>query len=205
MKSTRRSYDNSKRAAAAARTREALIDAAVELLVEDPSALSLAGVARRAGLSAPTAHRHFASQAELEAAVHDRYTAELHAGLDTLEPGDREAMRSALRSIHRNHAALSPGLRALATSEISRRRRRERREASRDWIRRHLGAGLDHAPPDQARLAVDLGVVMATTGAARLFEEYLALTPDEAADRVAWFFELLADWAESHRPSHPPV
>lgn len=59
-------------------------------------------------------------------------------------------------------------------------------------------------PPEQARLAVDLGVVMASTGVARLFEEYLALTPDESAERVAWFFELLAGWAESHLPSHPP-
>ena len=74
-----------------ARTREAIIHAAVTVLVHRPEA-SLAEIALAAQVSRSTLHRHFADRAELErAAVAHSVEAIVRATVDA-EPGQGEPL-----------------------------------------------------------------------------------------------------------------
>lgn len=176
------------------------MDAAISILVEDPERLTLPGVARAAGVSVPTAYRHFATLDALEVAIMDRYRASLHADTGEIEAGDRRALRAALPRMFRNYEAMPAGLRRLAASAPARRDRAARRDRSREWIGRHLGPGIRHAPAREAAMAIDVATVLCSTGAVRLFEEYLGLGASETSARVLWVLDLLHAWADAHLP-----
>jgi AcrR family transcriptional regulator len=82
-----------------ARLRPELIEAAARLLESsgDAQGLTLAAVARQAGIAAPSIYRHFADRNQLvEAVVADRFERLDHALLDAMTgtPGPAEALRA---------------------------------------------------------------------------------------------------------------
>src|SRR5215208_5385367 len=64
-----RPYDNSHRAAQAAQTREAILDALVRVMARGVAELSMPAVAHEAGVSLRTVYRHFPTKRELLSAL----------------------------------------------------------------------------------------------------------------------------------------
>jgi AcrR family transcriptional regulator len=91
----RRSYVSPVRSERAAKTRERIIAAGAEILHEHAvwnwNALTMRGVARRAGVNERTVYRHFANEAELRGAVMERLEAEAGVALDDLQLDDLRA------------------------------------------------------------------------------------------------------------------
>jgi AcrR family transcriptional regulator len=93
--SQRRSYVSPVRRERAAETRERIIAAGAEILHEHAvwnwNALTIRGVARRAGVNERTVYRHFAGEAELRQAVMTRLEQEAGVALDELRLDDLRA------------------------------------------------------------------------------------------------------------------
>src|SRR3954468_9860015 len=64
-----RLYDNSHRAAQAAQTHEAILDALVRVMARGVADLSMPAVARESGVSLRTVYRHFPTKRDLLAAL----------------------------------------------------------------------------------------------------------------------------------------
>ena len=96
------SHEVSERARAdVLRNRVAILDAAAEVLGEDPSA-SLAHVAQRAGLGRATLYRHFPSRESLSAALREEALARAESALadaDLDRGSAREAVRRAVEGL----------------------------------------------------------------------------------------------------------
>jgi AcrR family transcriptional regulator len=88
----RRSYVSPVRSERAAKTRERIIAAGAEILHEHAvwnwNALTMRGVARRAGINERTVYRHFAGEAELRQAVMNRLEQESGLVLEDLRLDD---------------------------------------------------------------------------------------------------------------------
>lgn len=87
--------DTSRQSGTRARTRQAILDAAVSVLARDQAA-PLAEVAKAAGVSRTTLHRHFADRAELLSAAIAEANAVIAAAVsnaDTAQGDAREALR----------------------------------------------------------------------------------------------------------------
>ncbi|PRY36900.1 TetR/AcrR family transcriptional regulator [Umezawaea tangerina] len=88
--------------------REEVVDAALRLVeaTPDPSGITLRGVAREAGITAPSIYPHFANLGAVLTAVVDRAFERLHSTLDEARTGnDDPAAR--LRALCRAYAAFA--------------------------------------------------------------------------------------------------
>jgi len=94
---TAKHYNMELRAAAAEATRERILGAAQEAFLERwYDEVTLADVAKRAGVSGQTVLNHFGGKEQLAAAAHERVGEELQARRYTPEPGDVPAAIDAL-------------------------------------------------------------------------------------------------------------
>lgn len=162
-----------RRRADAERNIAAILDAAVTLLTEDPD-VSMAEVAREAGVGRVTLYAHFPSRAELIEAVVDRVLAEASGmldleGLDT-EPADRMLVRlarSSWHTLHRFHR-----LRAVASAELG----------DEGLRARHDRAGLTDRLADLVSRGQREGTVRADLPADWLIAVYYSLMHSAAAE-----------------------
>ena len=84
------------RAAAAEATRERILDAAADSFLEDwYDAVTLAAIAKRAGVSGQTVLNHFGSKEALAGAAHKRIGEQVESLRYTPEPGDVPALMEA--------------------------------------------------------------------------------------------------------------
>src|SRR5688500_13075920 len=79
-------------------TREAILDATIDVLAEGVAELSMPAVARRAGVSVPTVYRHFASKRALLAAVARHVERQTGAGA-VPRPADPAALAASTREL----------------------------------------------------------------------------------------------------------
>ena len=94
---TQRAYSMELRAAAAEATRERILGAAAEAFLEHwYDDVTIASVARRAGVSGQTVVNHFGSKEQLAAAAHQRLSDEIVSRRYTPEPGDVPALVKAV-------------------------------------------------------------------------------------------------------------
>jgi AcrR family transcriptional regulator len=95
MNGARRPYDSPVRRERAAETRERIIAAGAEILHEHAvwnwNALTIRGVAQRAGVNERTVYRHFTGETELRQAVMARLEQEAGVALDELRLDDLQA------------------------------------------------------------------------------------------------------------------
>jgi len=198
-----RRYESPVRAARVSETRNALLDAALALLsAEPPEDLTLPAVARRAGVTKPTAYSHFPDQDALMAAVYDHVRARIgmsHEGLAALSP---EALPGATRANYRRFEADRRLVLRLMSSPSY-----ERARLARDVDR----AGLV-LPAWRARTGLPARVLRERLGAL-----YLLLTPaswrwltetwgldgEGAARASAWAVEALVRALDAPRRARP--
>jgi AcrR family transcriptional regulator len=165
-----RGYDNSRRSAAAAATAQRILAAAETLVALSGSLeVSLADVARAAGVSQPTLFRHFASRQRLFSAMAERAREYVAAGWRPARPGQ------------------------LGDSVLSVYRRAARREPLMRWL-----VASPPAPPvvprtgDREAVRLERILLLLTSPQAWLFwHDQLGLTEEEAAGTAAWAIERL--------------
>lgn len=189
-----RGYHSPVRKERAAATRARLLDAALRVLGRDPERGSIADVAAEAGVAVPTVYRHFGSREALATAVEEHVAARLGEGLPA-DPAEVGELLDALPQFFANYAAVAADAGPLVEGPLARDSRRSRREARLAWIEQAFASTLRGLPePDRTYLR-DVLAVQLSTAPVREFEEYLGLTGDEAADRVAWLVRTLTSHA----------
>ncbi|MEY2473879.1 MAG: hypothetical protein QOK28_3208 [Actinomycetota bacterium] len=117
--------------------RDALLDSAAALIaVGGADAVTMDGVAERAGVSRPLVYKHFANRAELLQALYARESKALHrhlssavAGATTLEDMFRALVRGSLEA-QASRGATFATLRAAGSRTDERRQEQRRRDAT---------------------------------------------------------------------------
>jgi len=183
--------------------RDALLDAAVELLAaSDIEAVSMEAVAEQAGVSRPLVYKHFSNRSELLAAVYQREAALLHAELaadvsaaNKLEDMVRALIHGALRAQASRGATLAAlragGLRTREHREEQRRRDRTTLRFFSQQAQRQFGLQEREA---RAGMAIMLGAIESVLARWRVrpTQEHAALLEDAYVALVMGGLEELA-------------
>lgn len=169
-------------------TRRRIVDAVASMLVdEDPAALSVPAVARRAGVSIRTVYRHFPDKAALVRSVAE---VDDPARVLPLPAPDGSDLCAYLRQAWSDEVQ-RPHLRAQLQTPAGQRVRAERRRSQRPFVDLVLDAWSIELDGDSTRRLVDL--LQLLTGSAALVEltEVLGESVDEAAATATWAVEAL--------------
>lgn len=169
-------------------TRARILDAAVRVMAGGVTSVSVPAVAREAGVSVPTVYRHFATKADLFAALYPHLMRRV--GLHEMSfPTSLDELRSGVRaSFERiDRIGSQDELAVLAMTSPSSDDARRATFPQRLELARGLA---DTVRPKLTRTERDrvarLIVVLTSSGSFRVWREYLGASVDEAADDVAW-------------------
>jgi len=199
---TRRRYDNTLRRERAAQTRDRIVAAGAELLrqssIRDWRALTIRGVAERAGVNERTVFRHFANERALRDAVMHRL--EEHAGVDLAQlrlDGIGEATARILRLVASHPLDARPALDpTLADAN------RRQHEALLDAVEEHAA---QWPPEDRALAAAMFDVLWSVSSYERLVVDW-HLDREEAIRAITWVVGLLQQAvSEGRRPPASPA
>lgn len=194
----KRRYDSALRREQVARTRERIVDAAVELGRElsswDWRGVTIANVAARAGVHERTVFRHVGTEAGLRHEVAER----LERDAGTLTDGlQLQATPDVVRSLYAfladvpgvtKHDRVDPALAAVDA---------RRRDSVRNAV---AAAGPELSPQEQAQVAAVLDVLASPATFRRLTLAW-NLGADSAADASAWVVGLVVEAvADGRRP-----
>lgn len=195
-----RDYRSPLREAQAEATRELVLDAAIDLLVEEgPEALSHRAVARRAGVSAPTVARYLPSTDELVQGIDDRLTHRL--GVTRVDL-DAEGLLAALRTIYVGMEREERAMRAYLAAPASRNHGRLRR---RGFITRAFAPRLSHlSEADRTEVLAALQLFMSGQTWSHLREVW-GLRGEDAAHVCHWAMVSLLEAATTRPPSAVPL
>ena len=165
------------------------------------TSVSVPAVAREAGVSVPTVYRHFATKADLFAALYPHLMRRV--GLSEMSfPTSLDDLRTGVRdSFERiDRVGSRDGLAVLAmtspSSDDARRATYPRRLELAHQLTDTLRSRLSRADRDRiARLIV----VLTSSASFRVWREFLGSSVDEAADDVAWVIRSAAAGAGKRR------
>jgi AcrR family transcriptional regulator len=167
-------------------TRDRIVDAVAALLVdEDPAALSVPHVARRAGVSVRTVYRHFPDKAALLRSVAEVDDPARTLPLPAVDGSD---LCTYLRTAWSDDVQ-RPHLRAQLRTTEGQQVRATRRRAQRPFVDAVLEAWSIDVDDASRRRLIDL--LQLLTGSAALVEltEVLGESTDEAAATATWAAE----------------
>lgn len=194
VKPRRRPYSSALRDQQAEATRTRILEALVRTMANGVAGLSIAAVAREAGVSIPTIYRRFGSKQGLVDALSPYVIAK--AGLmPDPPPATLPEVARTVRSVFRNLAGMDATLRAAMASELGRQVRvatmPKRLAIHRETVGR-LAPNL--GDEDLDRLA-KLSLILTSTSSFRAFKDYLGLGPDASAELVTWALGALVEGA----------
>ncbi len=182
---TGRAYRSDLRAQQAEGTRRRILDATVRVMAHGIASLSIPAVAREAGVSVPTAYRHFATKAELVAAVYPHLVSRAGGNRPT-PPRSMDELRDGVRAYFDHLDAFDDLARAAmaspASGEVRRSNMPDRLATFRtltDSIVPQLAEG------DRDRIT-RLVVVLTASSTLRMWRDDLGLSVDQVADDVEW-------------------
>lgn len=191
---SKRTYTSELRQAQAEATRTTILDALVEVLAEGVETLSVPAVAERAGVSVGTVYRHFGDKAGMLKALIPYTQSRTGIELDS-PPESFEEMADAVSQVFRHFENTDDLLRAAFASRIGREVRvrgsTERLQLLREVLQK-LKPGLD---ADELDHIANVGLILTTSEAYQQWKDRLGLSPEEAAEEVAWAIETLVEGA----------
>ncbi len=192
----RRRYNSPLRRKQSARTRERIISAGSELVHGFPTwdwkNLNARAIAKRAGVSERTVHRHFATERHLRDAVLERLVEESGVNIDNLEL-DQVADTTARTFRYLSSFAVeppkveNPGMAAID---------RHRREAVLDAVTRATPDWSDHS---RLMAAAVLDVLWNVPSYERLLSSW-EFDSDEAVRAITWVIGLIEEAIRQDRP-----
>jgi len=182
---TGRAYRSELRAQHADETRARILDATGRVMADGIANVSIPAVAREAGVSVPTVYRHFATKAELLAAMYPHLLR--RTGLDELvPPRSIEELKDGLRTLFEHTDSFDDLARAAMASPASGEVRRLSMTRRLGWAREFAETNAPTlAEADRDRIA-RLIVVLTASSSVRMWREQLGSSVDEAADDVDW-------------------
>lgn len=196
-RSRRRTYDNTLRVELAQQTRQRILDAAVAELA-NTQGVTLAQVARRAGVSEPTLYRHFGSREKLLEEI------ELHAqgrlGLPPMTEsitGLADQATSLFEKFEEHKDLLNAVVQAGVGKEMRATGRKRRTQMLREMIARsapHLDAA------EHARITAVLRALVSWESYHTMTGE-LGLSPEDARRAVGWALESLVSAIQKTKPN----
>lgn len=200
-------YERRGRVTQKARTREAIIDAAVALIERGEDA-TVEAAATAAGVGRGTAYRYFPNQRALLAAAHPRATAPSMLPTDApRDPGER--LQIVVREITRMTRTTEPALRTMLRLSLEAGDQRKdlplRKGRRLVWVTEALAPLAETMEPQRfAALAL---AVAATCGIEVhvWLTDIVGLDPDTAADVLCWIAEVILAGALSQATSDPPA
>lgn len=173
---TRRTYDNSRRAAQAEKRVEQILDAVMDILGSPERDLSVASIAQKAGVSVPTVNKYFPNRQAIFEAVQERIDERYGR---PPQPQSPEQLRASIPRLHQFFAEHEATVRAVVTApelrpfwEVANRQRNE-------GVRRAFKKLTAHLPEDEA--AAVCGMVIMVIGT----ESWMALKDDWGLDDAA--------------------
>jgi AcrR family transcriptional regulator len=170
-------------------TEQRIIEALAVLIDEEhPLEISMAAVAKRAGVSEPTLYRHFPTKRDLFAALAGYQFRTVAAGL---APASVDDLAEAVGTVFQRSAALENVVRWTLASTDRERVPRPNVEARLDMLRAALGDRADGGA--EATEFLLHTVLLLTSPMAWLYwKDYLGLDPAAAAATAGWAIRTLA-------------
>lgn len=192
-----RRYESAVRDERASRTRAALLDACEELLLELPvERVTLPEVARRAGVSKPTAYSHFPDQDALMAAFLDHMRDRIGMDHDTLSRTPPSGLPRAVVDNYRRYEKNAQVVRRIMDSP-SYERVRLARKVDRAAVA--LPAWRGRAPDRVLRERLAAVYLLVTPPSWRWLRDTWGLSPEEAARAASWAMSVLVAALEGER------
>jgi len=167
-------------------TEQRIIEALAALIDDEhPLEISMAAVARRAGVSEPTLYRHFPAKRDLFAALAGHLFRVVSAGL---APASADDLAETARTVFQRSAALQAPVRWVLAAPDRERVPRPNVQARLAMLRAALPEGSDESSQFLLRT-----VLLLTSPMAWLYwNDYLDLDPEEAAATAGWAIKTLA-------------
>lgn len=182
-----RKYNSPLREQRATETRESILEAALKLLAEGASKMTIPAVAKEAGVSVPTVYRHFSSKEDLEDGLAE-YVRDL-VGFRTEFDG-LPGLRALLADSWARAATYPPGTMTLMLTNIGRNLGREDHSIRRSYMERCLADELSQLPAKERDRFVTVAAALASSPGSVALQR-LGLSGAEAADTSAWILETL--------------
>jgi AcrR family transcriptional regulator len=190
-----RVYESPLREEQAAATRERILGALRDLIVDEhPSNITMADVAKRAKVSERTVYRHYPTREEL---FHALFTWAVTAGEDVSpvranDPAGLIAMARRMFPMLEANAEIVRALNSLPFSADMRAHRADRRRSQVIEALEPVTAGL---APDSAQRLQALAHLLTSSDSLMFMKEYWGFDAEEASKAVAWAIGALTDRA----------
>ena len=180
-----RTYRSDLRAEQADATKARILEATGRVMADGIASVSIPAIAREAGVSVPTVYRHFATKAELLAAMYPHLLR--RSGLDELvPPRSMDGLRDGLRALFERTDSFDDLARAAMASPASDEVRRLSMPDRLAWARDLADSVEPPLPVLERERIARLLVVLTSSSAIRMWRDQLDASVDEAADDVDW-------------------
>jgi AcrR family transcriptional regulator len=188
---------SSLREAQRAVTEQRIIGALATLIDEEhPLEISMAAVAKRAGVSEPTLYRHFPTKRDLFAALAGHQFRTVAAGL---EPASADELAQAVRTVFQRSAGMENTVRWTLAAPDPERVPRANVEARLGMLRTALSGVLDGLDDGTAQLLLRTVLLLTSPMAWLYWNDYLGLDPAAAAETAGWAIKTLSEAAQPPR------
>jgi AcrR family transcriptional regulator len=174
-------------------TEQRIVEALAALIDrEHPLEISMAAVAKQAGVSEPTLYRHFPTKRDLFAALAGYQFQTVTAGL---APASIDDLADAVRTVFIRSAALENVIRWTLAATDPQRVPRTNVQARLAMLRAALGDEAvlsDDADEDTAQFLLRTVLLLTSPMAWLYWKDYLGLEPADAAETASWAIKTLS-------------
>lgn len=179
-----RGYESPLRDEQSDATRRKILDGLVRTMANGVAGLSVPAVAREAGVSVPTVYRHFKTKAELVAAL----APYLASKTRLMEPPDvpDQDFGEIVREMYRRNEALDTETRAALASQLGQQLRRRTMPDRLALIRRAVSSRVPALSDEELERFTRIVMILCASATMRAYNDYLGMSPSQAADDVAW-------------------
>jgi len=171
-------------------TEQRIVAALAELIdQEHPLEISMAAVAKRAGVSEPTLYRHFPTKRDLFGALAGYQFQTVTAGIAPTSPAE---LRAAVRTVYQRSAAMEAIVRWTLAAPDQGRIPRPHAQARLAMLRTALSTKLEIMDDENGEFLIRTILLLTSPMAWLYWSDYLGLAPDDAAATAGWAITALA-------------